>query len=100
MITDEEHLYMWPLNANNWPGEDFCFEESELPYGWAGMVVVPTAPSFDDHVRVAGMVVTWLHDTVEYSIANARWYCVHDRVYVQLRKKKDYLWFITRWGCT
>jgi hypothetical protein len=98
--SEAAFVMMWPLNANHWPGDDFEWEDSDLPYGWAGTVIIPTSSNFNEHAEIASQVVSWMRDTIENPFANARWHSSHDRIYVQLRKKKDYLWFVTRWGCT
>lgn len=73
------------------------WEESDLPYGWAGEWTCPNIIGFDKHFQLYADIATWILNNIHNPYGNCKWAKIGDCIYVQFRKKKDMTWFILRW---
>lgn len=76
------------LREANWPK----YASVRLPEGWAGdWANVNTIQMYND-------VIDWIHENIKRPRSNAHWVKIGDCTYVQIRKKRDWVWFTLRWG--
>ena len=85
------HFWTEEIPMENW-------DENELPYGWVGEWTCPNKINFEHHFQLYRDVVEWLETNVINHRANTKWVKLGDCIYVQFRKKKDYMWFLMRFG--
>ena len=81
------------MNAGNWPKYSHT-----LPYGWAGEYSDANTIGFELHRQKYEDIVKWIHTNVKRPYSNAHWAKLGDCIYVQLRRKKDWVWFTLRWA--
>ena len=86
------------LPEGHWPG--FAEQNPGLapPNGWAGSRSIPNKVNFDYHERLYADIVEWILANVERPRSNAHWRKVGDCLYFQIRKPKDFIAFLLRWG--
>ena len=82
------------LRESNWPK----YGADKLPYGWAGEYSNANTIGFDAHFAKYNEIVDWIQDNIKRPHSNAHWSKIGDCIYVQIRKRKDWVWFTLRFG--
>ena len=82
------------LEEGHWPGTS-C---RGLPYGWAGEWSNSNTIGFDAHFEKYNNIVDWIKKNIKRPYSNAHWVKFGDCIYVHIRKRKDWIWFVMRWS--
>jgi hypothetical protein len=67
-------------------------------YGWAASLSYANTTNFKDHFEMYNNMVAWIKANVVNYHNNALWTKIGDCVYIKLRKEKDAMLFILRFG--
>ena len=85
---------MTKLPLSNWSGIDAKGKN----WRRGGEYSIPNTTNFEHHYQMYLNIIQWIEEHVERPMRNAKWAKIGDCIYVQLRKEKDFAYFILRWG--